>query len=95
MRPLAVLIGIVMGSAVSLAVGLALTGVVFLFLPDQEARLAPEKAPLLRAVVLFTILAAVAATSFVGEVRNRSWRPWAHVGLVATLGIAIWIYWPR
>ena len=52
MRPLAVLIGIVMGSAVSLAVGLALTWVVFLFLPEQEARLAAEKGPLMRAVAL-------------------------------------------
>jgi hypothetical protein len=95
MRPLAVLIGIVMGSAVSLAVGLALTGVVFLFLPDQEARLAPEKGPLMQAVGLFTVMAAVAAASFVGELRSRPWRPLAHAALVATLGTAVWVYWPR
>jgi hypothetical protein len=94
MRPLAVLIGIVMGSAVSLAVGLALTWVVFLFLPDQEARLASEKAPLMRAVLLFTALAAVAATSFLGEIRDRSWRPVAHAALAAVLGAAVWVYWP-
>lgn len=95
MRPLAVLIGIVMGSAVSLAVGLALTWVVFLFLPDQEARLAPERGPLMQAVALFTVMAAMAATSFIGELRRRPWRPVAHLGLVATLGVAIWVYWPR
>ena len=33
MRPLAVLLGIVMGSTVSVAVGLAMTLTVFLFLP--------------------------------------------------------------
>ena len=86
MRPLAVLIGIVMGSAVSLAVGLALTWVVFLFLPDQEARLAPEKGPLMRAVALFTVMAAVAAASFLGEVRSRDWRPMAHGALLAGAG---------
>ena len=95
MRPLAVLIGIVMGSAVSLAVGLALTGVVFLFLPDQEARLAPEKGPLLQAVGLFSVMAAVAAASFMAEVRNRPWRRLAHAGLLAMLGAALWVYWPR
>jgi hypothetical protein len=95
MRPLAVLIGIVMGSAVSLAVGLALTGVVFLFLPDPEARLAPEKAPLVQAVALFSVLAAIAAASFIGEVRNRSWRRLAHGALVLALGTAVWVYWPR
>jgi hypothetical protein len=83
-----------MGSAVSLAVGLALTGVVFLFLPDQEARLAPEKAPLIRAVALFTVMAAIAAVSFLGEVRSRHWRLLAHAALVLVLGAAVWVYWP-
>jgi hypothetical protein len=95
MRPLAVLIGIVMGSAVSLAVGLALTWVVFLFLPDQEARLAPEKGPLMQAVALFTLMAVVAAVSFLGELRSRGWRPLAHAALVVALGAAVWVYWPR
>ena len=48
MRPLAVLLGIVMGSAVSIAAGLILTWVVFLFLSDSAARFAPERLPLAR-----------------------------------------------
>ena len=42
MRPLVVLLGIVMGSTVSIAVALLLTGVVFLLLPEYGARLADE-----------------------------------------------------
>ena len=60
MRPLVVLLGIVMGSTVSIAVALLLTGVVFLLLPEYGARLAEERGPLLVACLLSVILAAVA-----------------------------------
>src|SRR5262249_55556506 len=53
MRPLAVLLGIVMGSAVSLAVGLGMTFIVFLFMPQHAERLLPEKGPLLQGILLF------------------------------------------
>ena len=95
MRPLAVLIGIVMGSTVSLAVGLALTWVVFLFMPEHADRLAAEKAPLLKAILLFTVLSAAAAASFYGEMRERRWRFPAMAVMVAVLGVAVWTYWPR
>ena len=95
MRPLAVLIGIVMGSAVSLAVGLALTWVVFQFLPETDAAWTAEERPLVRAVALFGLLAAVASASFVGEVRGRPWRRLAQGGLVLVLGATVWVYWPR
>lgn len=95
MRPLAVLLGIVMGSAVSLAVGLAMTFIVFLFLPQYTERLAPEKGPLLQAILLFTLLSAASAMSFYGEVRTRRWRLPAMAVMVALLGLTFWIYWPR
>ena len=74
MRPLVVLLGIVMGSTVSIAVALLLTGVVFLLLPEYGARLAEERNPLLTACLLSVLLAAAAAASFYGELRARSWR---------------------
>jgi hypothetical protein len=95
MRPLAVLLGIVMGSTVSMAVGLLLTWVVFLFMPQHADRLAAEKAPLLKAILLFTLLAAAAAASFYGEIRGRRWRLQAMAVMVALLGVAVWAYWPR
>jgi hypothetical protein len=95
MRPLAVLLGIVMGSTVSLAVGLALTWVVFLFMPQHAERLAPEKAPLFKAILLFTLLSVAAAASFYGEIRDRRWRLQAMAAMVTLLGVAFWTYWPR
>jgi hypothetical protein len=95
MRPLVVLLGIVMGSTVSIAVALLLTGVVFLLLPEYGDRLADERSPLLAACLLSVLLAAIAATSFYGELRIRSWRFAAHGALVAMLGIALWTYWPK
>jgi hypothetical protein len=80
MRPLVVLLGIVMGSTVSIAVALLLTGVVFLLLPEYAERLADESQPLRWACLLSVLLAAIASTSFYGELRRRGWRLAAHCG---------------
>jgi uncharacterized membrane protein YqjE len=95
MRPLAVLIGIVMGSTVSIFAGLALTGVVVLLVPDDADRLVAERAPLVKAIVLFALAAAAAGWSFYGEIRQRRWRFPAHAVLVTMLGATVWMYWPR
>jgi hypothetical protein len=95
MRPLVVLLGIVMGSTVSIAVALLLTGVVFLLLPEYGERLADERRPLLLACLLSAALATVAATSFYAEAKARRWRFLAHGGLLAMLAIATWTYWPN
>jgi hypothetical protein len=95
MRPLVVLLGIVMGSTVSIAAALLLTGVVFLLLPEYSARLAEERQPLTVACLLSVLLAGVAAMSFYGELRERSWRYAAHGALLAVLAVALWTYWPK
>jgi len=89
------LIGIVMGSTLSISIALALTGIVFLLLPEYSDRLAPERGPLLRALVLAVGLTALAGTSFLAEIRARQWRLAAHVALLAGLLFAGWVYWPR
>jgi len=83
-----------MGSAVSIAVGLILTWVVFLFLSDSAARFAPERLPLARAIAVFTLVSAASFASFYGELRVRRWRFASHVALVALLSLAVWLYWP-
>jgi ABC-type antimicrobial peptide transport system permease subunit len=83
-----------MGSTVSLAVGLTMTWIVILFLPQQADRFAPEHAPLLQAIAIFTALAAATAFSFYGDLRSRAWRLAAHALSVALLAITIWVYWP-
>jgi hypothetical protein len=95
MRPLTVLVGIVMGSAVSLAVGLLLTWIVLLFLPEYSEQLAQERGPLAQAIAIFGLIAAAAATGFYGEIRERRWRLAAHVATVMFLSLAVWTYWPR
>jgi hypothetical protein len=94
MRPLTILIGIVMGSTVSLAVGLLGTWIVILFLPQDAERFAPEHAALLRAIAIFTALAASTAFSFYGDLRARSWRLTAHALSLLLLAATIWAYWP-
>ncbi len=83
-----------MGSAVSLAVGLILTWIVILFLPHDAERFAPEHAPLLRAIAIFTCLAAATAFSFYGDLRTRTWRLAAHAVTTALMTATIWVYWP-
>lgn len=95
MRPLAVLIGIVMGSAVAIAVGLGMVLIVFLILVGEHAELEAEFNPLLRAVGLFALLAAVAAASFFGELRATRWRRLARAALLGSLMLVTWVYWPR
>jgi hypothetical protein len=94
MKPLAMLIGIVMGSAVSITVALALTLVVFLFLPEYAPRIGEEFPPLLRALAGAALLALVSGASFYGEVRSARWR-WAPQTALALLLVLIgWIMWP-
>jgi hypothetical protein len=95
MRPLAALLGILMGSAVALATGLLMTWIVILFLPAEEARFAPEHAALMRAIAVFTLFSAASAWSFYGELRERPWRGAAHGATVLVLGVAVWMYWPK
>lgn len=85
-----------MGSACALCVGLFLTWVTLLFLPPDDAgQLASERAPLGLAIGVFAVLTGVGAVSFYGQVRERGWRNTANGLLVAALGCAVWIYWPR
>lgn len=94
MRPLTILLGIAMGSTVSLAVGLTLTWIVILFLPREADRFAPERVPLLQAMAIFTALAAATAASFYADLRSRGWRRLAHGLTVALLAVTLWMYWP-
>jgi hypothetical protein len=94
MRPLALLLGIVMGSTFSIALCLAMTGAVFLLMPEDAGRIAVERAPLAKAFALTTILTILAASSFYGELRVRAWRLATHAGLAIAFVIAGWIYWP-
>lgn len=95
MRPLVVLLGIVMGSTVSIALGLLMTGAVFLLLHDSDSRLADESRPLMATCLVSVLLAAVAAASFYSELKHLRWRYLAHAVLVSGLAFVVWTYWPK
>lgn len=95
MKPLTALLAILAGSAVALATGLIMTWIVILLLPEDEQRFAPEHSHLVRAILVFTLFAAVSATSFYGQLRERRWRAAAHAGTLAAFALAVWLYWPQ
>jgi len=96
MRPLAVLIGIIMGSAFALFSGLALTWITLLFVPKDEAgELFGEQSTLGVAIAIFAALSLVAGVSFYGQLRERRWRLAANAAMTATLVAAVWLYWPK
>ena len=95
MRPLAMLLGVILGSTVSITVALTLTLVVFLFLPEYSGRIGEEFPPLLRALGGSALLAALAAAAFIGEVKQRPWRRAAHAVLWSLLAAGAWWIWPR
>jgi len=94
LRPLTVLLGIALGSAGSLFVGLSLTAVVFLLLPEYSDRFAGEWRPLIVGIAWTFLLTALAAASFVGELRRVRWRRAVQVLLAASIAGVLWRYWP-
>jgi hypothetical protein len=95
MRPLTILLGITLGSTVSLAFCLLLVWVVILLLPQHEQAFGPEQGVLLKAIAVFTAFSVASWASFYGDLRLRRWRLLAHLATLAMLGVAIAIYWPR
>lgn len=94
MHPLAMLLGIVMGSAVSITVALTLTLVVFMFLPEYADRIGEEFPPLLSALAGSAFMAALAGVAFVGELRAARWRRPLQGLLFGFVVVFLWWYWP-
>jgi hypothetical protein len=95
MRPFTVLIGIVLGSAASITFGLATVLIVFFVLKGEHPELAREMPQLARSLGMFGALTVASAASFLGLVRERSWRGWAHAATAICLGCLVLLYWPR
>ncbi len=94
MGPLGFLTGVVLGSAASIAAVLMMVLVIFLAVSSDHPSLLEEYRPLVRAVILFGLLAVVAGVAFVGLQKHRAWR-WAAQGVMwATLAAIAWSYWP-
>lgn len=94
MTPLGFLTGVVLGSAASIAVVLAMVVVVFAFSASGRPVLAHEYPALLIAMGLFALLAATAGAAFVGLQRERPWRWAAQAAMWLALAAIGWYYWP-
>lgn len=95
MRPFTVLIGIVLGSAASITFGLGTVVIVFCVLKGEHPELSAELPRLVSSLAAFALLTAAGAGSFLGQVKGRPWRGWAHLATAACLGIVVFLYWPR
>lgn len=95
MRPFTVLIGILLGSSASVTFGLAAVLVVFCILLRSNPALSVELPRLVYGVVAFAFLTAASAGSFLGQLRIRPWRLWAHTATAACFVVVLLMYWPR
>jgi uncharacterized BrkB/YihY/UPF0761 family membrane protein len=95
LQPLTVLLGIVMGSALSLFAGLFMTLVVYLLLPEFHDRLSGEFHPLIVATSWTLVLTLASAAAFLAQVRSKPWRRPAYAMLGVAMAGIVWSYWPR
>jgi hypothetical protein len=94
MQPFTVVLGILLGSVVSIAFSLAVVLLIFFFQQEQQPRLASELPELFRATVAFSLLSVLAGAAFVGSLRGTSWRRWPSGLLFLGLAAVGWYYWP-
>jgi hypothetical protein len=95
MRPFTVLIGIVLGTAASITFSLGAVLIVFGVLAGRHPDLSRELPSLVASLGAFAGLTAASAGSFLGQVKVRAWRPWAHAATLAVLGAIVLMYWPH
>lgn len=94
MGPLGFLTGVVLGSATSIALVLAMVVVIFALTAGDQPAIGREYPGLLVSAGLFAVLAAVAAAAFIGLQRQRSWRWVAQAAMWLALALVAWHYWP-
>lgn|GEM_PF-525643 len=94
MRPVTVLLGIVMGTVVSVASGLLLVCLTFWILRDEYPRLSSEIPALILATIMFTELSVFAVLSFYGSLKNLVWRRYSMAALWLSVLLVAWYFWP-
>lgn len=94
MGPLGFLTGVVLGSAVSIALVLAMVVVIFALTAGGQPAIGQEYSSLLVTVGLFGALAGIAGAAFAGLQRHRPWRWYAQAAMWLALGLLGWYYWP-
>lgn len=95
MSPLAVLTGIILGSAVTIVIGLAMVLVVFMVMAGEQPSLGREYGSLLTSFFLFLGLAFVSGYAFVGTLRQTRWLWLAQAGTWLVIAALAAYYWPK
>lgn len=94
MNPFTVILGITLGSLVSIAFSLGGVLLVFWILQDESPRFDAEMPELLRSTAIFFILAAIAGVGFIGTLKKTRWRHACLALLWCALIGTGWYYWP-
>ena len=94
MGPLGFLTGVVLGSAASIALVLAMVVVIFTLSPGSAA-IGAEYPRLLMTAGLFAVQAALAGAAFAGLQRQATWRWYAQGAMWLALALLGWYYWPQ
>lgn len=95
MRPSVVLLGFVLGTAVSIMFSLVGVGVIYLILGPSYPRIQAEADSLLVSLAFFSALTVFAALSFYGVLKQRPWRAAALAPLIVNIVLIGWYYWPE
>ncbi len=94
MQPLSVLIGIILGSAFSIALGLSVVLLLLSIAGQDSPQVAAEREGLLGSIAIFWALTVVAAASFIAQLKLLWWR-WPVQALMWTaLAVTGISYWP-
>lgn len=95
MGPLGFLTGVVLGSAASIALVLAMVVVIFALWSGAQPAIGAEYPTLLATAGLFAVLAGIAGAAFAGLQRRLPWRWYAQVAMWLALAMLGWYYWPQ
>ena len=95
MTPLVVLLGIVMGSAVTLSMGLGMVLVVLIVASHSQTEMARDLVPLFLSFLMFVGLAAISAVAFVWELKKHRLSVLAQILMWISVGLIGWHYWPN
>lgn len=90
MRPLVFLNGVLLGTCASIAFGLGVVMLLFAMLGQSEPQVASEWSSLGRSALIFLVMTALCAISFIGQLRRTPWR-WAALSIMG-LGVAATLF---
>ncbi len=89
MRPLTVFFGFLLGTCVSVTFSLASLALIWAVLSPSNPRLAAQIPHRLGWIAASLLLTALTALSFIGQLRMRPWRRYAHLMTLGVLGAAL------